>query len=78
MRTIDVIGKRWDVSEIGRHGVAARGEGDALPKPTHGTVLFVSELGERVSRETGAGAINTMTDAQLRELLLQEEPQDQA
>jgi len=69
----DKSGKLWSAYEIGRHGVGARAEGDHLPEPTIGTVVFESSDGSRVTRETAAGQIERMTEAALLGLLEGEE-----
>jgi hypothetical protein len=73
MRSItDRNGTIWEVEETGRHGVGARGPGQPLPEPTEGTVVFKSADGRKVVKTTAAGAVDTMSDSALLELL--EEP----
>ena len=71
---IDRNGIRWEVGETGRHGVGAAGPGDPLPPLISGTVVFKSPDGREVVKKTAAGAVDTMTDEELLDLL--EEPRE--
>ena len=65
----DSEGVHWEAEETGRHGIGARGSGDALPEASIATVLFTSDDGREVAKETPPGAVDSMTDEELRELL---------
>ena len=70
---IDSEGNHWEVEETGRQGIGARGPGDALPEGSTVTVLFTSDDGREVARETTANAVDKMTKEELVRLLEEKE-----
>jgi hypothetical protein len=69
----DSDGVHWEAEETGRQGIGARGPGDALPEGSNTTVLFTSDDGREVAKETPAGAVDSMTEAELVRLLEEKE-----
>ena len=69
----DSDGIHWEAEETRRQGIGAPGPGDALPEKSILTVLFTSDDGREVARETPAGALDSMTDAELVQLLEEKE-----
>ena len=71
----DSDGNHWEADETGRQGSGIRGPDDTLPDTT--TVLFTSDDGREVSKETPAGAVDRMTDDELRNLLEEVDEEDE-
>ena len=69
----DSDGVHWEAEETGRQGIGARGPSDALPAGAITTVLFTSDDGREVAKETPAGAADSMTEAELVRLLEEKE-----
>ena len=69
----DSDGVHWEAEETGRQGIGARGPGDALQEGSITTVLFTSDDGREVAKETSAGAVDGMTEAELVRLLEEKE-----
>jgi hypothetical protein len=69
----DSDGVHWEAEETGRQGSGARGPGEALPEGSITTVLFTSDDGREVAKETAAGAVDSMTEAELVRLLEEKE-----
>ena len=64
-------GVHWEAEETGRQGSGIRGPDDTLPDTT--TVLFTSDDGREIASETPAGALDSMTDEELVQLLEEKE-----
>jgi hypothetical protein len=56
----DSDGVFWEAEETGHQGIGVRGPGDALPENSIVTVLFTSDDGREVARETLAGALDSV------------------
>ena len=69
----DSDGVHWEAEETGRQGIGARVPGDALPEGSTATVLFTSDDGREVAKETPSGAVDSMTEAELVRLLEEKE-----
>ena len=63
----DSDGNHWEAEETGRQGSGIRGPDETLPDTP--TVLFTSDDGREVAKETLAGALDSMTDEDLVQLL---------
>ena len=65
----DSEGAHWEAEETGRQGTGARVPGETLPQGSIVTVLFTSDDGREVAKETPAGAVDSMPEAELVRLL---------
>ena len=72
----DSDGIHWEAEETGLQGIGARGPGDALPEKSIVTVLFTSDDGREVAKDTPAGALDSVTDAELVQLLEEKEKEE--
>ena len=70
----DSDGIHWEAEETGRQGIGAREPGDALPEKSIVTVLFTSDDGREVAKEVPAGALESMSDGELVQLLEEKRP----
>ena len=69
----DSHGVHWEAEDTGRQGIGARSPDEALPERTCATVLFTSDDGREVAKETPAGAVDSMSEIELVRLLEEKE-----